>query len=72
MTPLLFAETPLEDSFPGPSEYIVPRKFLTPPLLTSFHFTGKKKKNEKKSEGALRDVEELDLKHENFCPLHEQ
>lgn len=43
VSPLLFAETPLEHSFPGLSEYTVPRKFLTPPLLTRFHFTEKKK-----------------------------
>lgn len=44
VSPLLFAETPLEHSFPGLSEYTVSRKFLTPPLLTRFHFTEKKRK----------------------------
>jgi len=41
VTLLLLAETAWQDSFPSLSEYIVPRKFLTPPLLLSFHFTGK-------------------------------
>lgn len=61
VSPLLFAETPLEHSFPGLSEYTVPRKFLTPPLLTRFHFTEKKKKKE--NEGVLGGhVKERDLK----------